>query len=220
VLEKTKSDFQDILFIDTVDFGRCLLIDDVVQTAETDHEVYDKAILQSLRKEDKNILILGGGDGYVSEMALKINPDLKIKVIELDAKVVDGCEKYLDQKIFKDPRVELHIEDAFKYLKDCAERGENFDGVVCDLTDEPIREEELKNFKDFYERIAALSNGAISEGGWFSVQAGAAKVTGEHMDAVSILEKILENDFENITRKDVLIPSFGEENAFLYGRKK
>lgn len=220
ILEKTKSDFQDILFIDTVEFGRCLLIDDVMQTAETDHDVYDRAILNSLRKTDKKILILGGGDGYVSEMALKINPDLEIKVIELDAKVVEGCEKHLGQKVFKDKRVDLHIEDAFKYLKDCAEKGETFDGVVCDLTDEPVREEELKNFQSFYERILDLSGGAISKNGWFSMQAGAYKVSGEHMDAVSILEKIIEKSFKDISRQDVMIPSFGEKNAFLYGRKK
>ncbi len=220
VLEKIKSDFQDILFLDTVDFGRCLLIDDVVQTAETDHEIYDKSILSLLRKEDKKILILGGGDGYVSQMALKINPDLEIKVIELDAKVVSGCEKYLGQQVFQDKRVELHIEDAFKYLKECSERGEVFDGVVCDLTDEPVREEELKNFQDFYGRILTLSAGVISDGGWVSLQAGAAKVTAEHMDAVSLLGEIVARNFKDVFRKDVLIPSFGEENAFLFARKR
>ncbi len=220
VLGEMKSVFQDISFLDAVDFGRCLLIDGIMQTAETDHNVYDETILSLLKETDRKIIILGGGDGYVAEMALKLNPKLEIRVIELDEKVVSGCNQFLDQNIFEDKRVNLLIEDAFKYLKERADRGEIYDGVVCDLTDEPVREEELKNFQDFYGRILALSANVISEKGWVSMQAGAAKVTAEHMDAVALLTEIVEKDFVNVSRKDVMIPSFGEENAFLFASKR
>ena len=33
-----------------------------------------------MSEDDKEILILGGGDGYVAETALKINPKLKISL--------------------------------------------------------------------------------------------------------------------------------------------
>lgn len=219
VIGKIKSDFQDILFLDTSNFKRCLVIDGIMQTAETDHEVYDNAILKKLRKADKKILILGGGDGYVAEMALRINPSLKIKVIELDVEVVKGCEKYLEQKIFKDPRVQLYIEDAFHYLKNTINKNGKFDGIICDLTDEPIRKRDQKDFRKFYKEVISLSEDALNDNGWISLQAGASRVTPEHMDAVSILEKILKKSFKDISRKDEMIPSFGEKNAFLYARK-
>ena len=191
-----------------------------MQTAEADHEIYDKAILKSLCGKDKNLLILGGGDGYVAEMALKLNPNLKIKIIDLDVEVVKGSEKYLDQKIFKDKRVHLYIEDAFNYLKNTAKHNGKFDGIVCDLTDEPIRKKDQKNFSKFYEEILDLSKDVLCENGWISLQAGASKVTSGHINAVSIIEKILEKYFKNISRRDIMISSFGEKNAFLYGKKK
>jgi hypothetical protein len=52
------------------------------------------------------------------------------------------------------------------------------------------------------------------------MQAGASKVTDKHIDMTVILKKILSaSKFKGIYRKDVMIPSFGEENAFLFGRK-
>jgi spermidine synthase len=220
IIGKTKSDFQDILFLDTDEFGRCLVIDGIMQTAEKDHDIYDKTILKNLSKKNKNILILGGGDGYVAEMALKINSDLKIKVVDLDIEVVKGCEKHLDQKIFKNKKVHLYIEDAFNYLKNTAKHNGKFDGVICDLTDEPIRKKDQKNFSKFYEEIISLSRNVLTENGWISLQAGASKVTSGHIDAVSIIKNILEKDFKNVSQVDAMIPSFGEKNAFLYANKK
>lgn len=220
VIDGVKSDYQDVLFVDTEEFGKCLVIDGIMQTAESDHEVYDRAILGRISDDDKNIMILGGGDGYVAETALKINPDLKVSVIDIDAEVVKGCEKYLCQGIFKDPRVKLCIDDVFRYLKDISGDGITVDGVVADLTDEPSRDESISDFKKFYSEVFSLAKNVLKDGGWISMQAGASKVTGDHVDAASILKEVLEEcGFKDISRRDVMIPSFGEENAFLFAKK-
>lgn len=220
IIGKIKSDFQDILFLDTLDFGRCLVINGIIQTSDKDHAIYDKAILKPLKKKDRRLLILGGGDGYVAELALKLNPNLKIHIVDLDMEVIKGCERYLNQKIFKDKRVCVHIEDASFYLKKTAKDADKFDGIVCDLTDEPSNKNNQKDFSKFYEETISLSNIVLKKHGWISMQAGASKTVFEHLDAVSILSKILDKRFINVTRKDVLIPSFGEKNAFLYAKKK
>lgn len=219
IIGKIKSNFQDILFINTNKFGRCLIINGIMQTAETDHKIYDKAILRKIRKTDKKILILGGGDGYVAEMALKINPNLEIKVIDLDVEVVKGCAKYLDQKIFKNPKVQIYIEDAFHYLKSTIKRNGKFDGIICDLTDEPIRKKDQKDFRKFYEEIISLSQNALNNNGWISLQAGAAEISSGHINAASLLGNILKKHFKRIARFDIMIPSFGEKNSFLYAKK-
>lgn len=220
LIDGVRSDFQDVFFVCTKEFGKCLLIDGIMQTAESDHEIYDKAILAELDEKDKKVLVLGGGDGYVAEAALEINPSLKVNVVDIDAEVVKGCEKFLGQKVFKNPKVKLCIEDVFEYLKDIAGKKERFDGIVIDLTDEPARGEELKDFKRFYDEILSLAKGALKDGGWVSMQAGASKVTPKHVNAVSILKKaLLKSGFKDISKKDFLIPSYGEKNAFLYARK-
>lgn len=215
---KETSTDQKTIVVDSVDYGRCLIIDDVMQTAEFDHEIYDKEILKFLRKSDKNILILGGGDGYVAEMALKKNSALKVEVVDLDVEVVKCAEKYLDQKIFGDKRVKLFIGDAMHFLKVTKQK---YDGIVCDLTDTPIgTKKEEKEFKKFFEKIISFSESKLKKGGWMSIQSGATSVTDGFVDESRIIEKILKgNNLKNISRSDIYIPSYGESCAFLFGEK-
>jgi len=221
-IEKISSHFQEIEIIDTPKFGKCLVIDGLVQTGETDHELYDRTILKLLSKEDKQVFILGGGDGYVAEMGLKINPNARFTVVELDIDVVKACEKHLGQKVFYHPNVKLMAGDALHFLKVHEELDfPKVDGLVCDLTDNPVggRENE-EQFRGFYENILLLASKIIRPGGWISVQAGASKVTGEYLNAVEILEKIMKQHFAEVTREDVMIPSYSESEAFLYGKNK
>lgn len=221
ILYKAKSDFQEVLIADTVDYGRCLILDGIMQCAEKDHDIYDKEILKMLKKSDKNILILGGGDGYVAERALKVNPKLKVRIFELDAEVVHGSNKYLNQKIFYNKNVELYIGDALHYLKVSNGRdADKFDGLVCDFTGEPVIKHEKKKFENFYKQIIKLSKKVLKNGGWIAVQAGDSDVEKKYIDGASILEGLLKKEFKNVFRSDVSIPSYGENDAFLFGRKR
>lgn len=217
------SGFQKILFVDSSDFGKCLFIDGITQCSEKDHDLYDREILKMLGEEDKNILVLGGGDGYVAEMALKVNPKVNVRVIDLDVEVVKNCEKYLDQKIFKNKQVKLYIEDALHHLRVLIKKNKiKLDGIVFDLTDEPVRKKDnnaKKSFMKFYEELVNISHEALKEGGWVSMQAGASKVIPKYNDAVATLGKLLKKKFKKVERTDIMIPSFGEKNAFLFGRK-
>jgi len=217
------SGFQKILLVDSINFGKCLFIDGITQCSEKDHDLYDREILKILDKKDKHILVLGGGDGYVAEMAHKINPELNIRVIDLDVEVVKSCEKYLGQKIFKNKKVKLYIEDALHHLRVLIKKNKiKLDGIVFDLTDEPVRKKD-KNAKEsfikFYEELIDISHKALKENGWISMQAGASKVVLKYNDTVATLSKLLKKKFKKVERTDIMIPSFGEKNAFLFGRK-
>jgi spermidine synthase len=220
ILFEKESHFQKIVIADTEDFGKCLVLDDIMQCAEKDHDLYDKEMLSKLRKTDKNILILGGGDGYVAERALKLNPKLKVRMFELDAEVVFGSKEYLGQKVFDHKNLELYIGDALHYLKMSNGRdAEKFDGLVCDFTGEPITKEEKKKFESFYKQVIRLSKKVIKKGGWIAVQAGDSDVEEKYIDGAGILEDLLKKEFINVTRSDISIPSYGENDAFLFGEK-
>ncbi|MFA6383228.1 MAG: adenosylmethionine decarboxylase [Parcubacteria group bacterium] len=217
VLHEVQSDFQKIVIADTKEYGKCLIIDDVMQTAETDHEIYDSEMLRQMKKTDKNILILGGGDGYVAQIALRNNPKLNIDIIDLDIEVVKSAQKFLNQVVFDDKKVNLSIGDALHFLK----VGDKlYDGIACDLTDTPIgTKKEAIEFKKFFEKILALSKNRLRNGGWVSVQSGASCTAEGFIDEAAIIEKILQVNFTDITRSDVFIPSYGESCAFLFGKK-
>jgi len=217
VLHENQSDFQKIVIADTKEYGKCLIIDDVMQTAETDHEIYDREMLKPMKKTDKNILILGGGDGYVAQMALQKNHKINIDIIDLDVDVVKSAQKFLDQDVFDNKKVNLSIGDALHFLK----VGDKiYDGIACDLTDTPIgTKKEAMEFKKFFEKILTFSKNRLKSGGWVSVQGGASSTAESFIDEVAIIEKILQDNFTNITRRDVFIPSYGESCAFLFGKK-
>lgn len=218
-----KSAFQNIVIVDAAKYGRCMAIDGLMQTSELDHHIYDNALLEPLRPEDREILILGGGDGYVAETALAQHPKLKAHIIDLDQAVVDASKKYLNQKIFSHKNVDLNIGDACTYMEILAAQGDKkFDGIAIDLTDNPIGTGEgRKQMKSFYKKILTLAYDLLEDGGWVSMQAGAAKVKGrKYVDSVKMLTPLVEDVFGNVNRKDVLIPSFSEKNAFLYAVKE
>lgn len=221
ILHKEKSDFQEILIVDSKDYGRCLIIDGVMQCAESDHIIYDQELLKPLKKMDKKILILGGGDGYVAQTALKKNPDLNIRIVDLDLAVIKSCRLNMDQKIFEDFRVKLSVEDAFHYLKNTANKiNGKFDGIVCDLTDAPIGRKAKRDFEKFYSDIIGFSLQLLNKGGWISIQAGASKNTSHYIDTVKIIEEMLKRHFKNVKRSDIFVPSYGESCAFLFGEKQ
>jgi len=215
LIHKAKTAYQNIAIYDTEEFGRCLLLDDVIQCSEKDHESYDRALLKRLRPTDKRLLILGGGDGYTAEMALKLNPEIEITVVDLDAGVVDACRQHLGQKVFEDPRLKLVTADAFHFMKQ-ADNGK-YDGVVCDLTDFPVGYNDGK-FREFYASVFPLSKKVLKDGGWIGVYAGSRDaVFNRGMPIASALEEMLTGFFDRTERQEVLIPSFGEPVCFLYG---
>lgn len=221
ILFKKKSGFQEILIADLKEFGKCLILDGIMQCAEKDHEIYDREMLKMLKKSDKNILILGGGDGFVSKMALKLNPKLKVRLVELDIEVVKACEKKLNSGLSKNKKVNLYIEDVFHFLKFTVHRvGGKADGIVCDLTDAPIGRKNKKDFEKFYSDIIKFSFSHLRTGGWMSIQAGASENTSHYIDAVEIIRKMLKKYFTKVERSDIFIPSYGEKCAFLFGKKE
>lgn len=218
ILHKADSGFQKIVIADTKEYGKCLIIDGVMQTAESDHEMYDKELLKPLKKEDKNVLILGGGDGYVAQMALKKNSKLHVDIVDLDIEVIQSAEKFLDQKVFKNKRAKLFVGDALHFLK---VGNEAFNGIICDLTDAPIgTKKEAIEFEKFFDEIISLSKKRLKKGGWISIQSGASKAINGYINEVAIIEKILKKDFKKISRSDIFIPSYGESCAFLFAEKE
>ncbi len=216
VLVEVESEFQNISLVDTKRFGKCLVIDGIVQTSETDHHIYDGEMLKKMKAEDQNILILGGGDGYIAERAIADNSQVKVDVADLDIEVVRSCEQYLGQDVFNDERVKLYIGDALHFMKMSDKK---YDGVVCDLTDAPIGRKEKAEFVKFFEEVISLAAKNLKDGGWISIQSGASAVSGNYIDAVNVVDGILRKHFKAVERSDIHIPSYGESCAFLFGGK-
>ena len=220
-LAEIRSPFQKIQVLDLEDFGKTLLIDGITQVSETDTDLYDEAITEELDQSDEQILVLGGGDGFVAGKILEKNPKATVTVVELDPEVVYCARTYFDQgHIFDHPRVQLVIGDAMQFLKASAQSGRTYDGIVLDLTDNPVGGgKALTRLESFYTKLIKLSLPLLKKGGWMSSQAGVAKAERPLVTTYEVLQPLFEKSLTATREKEVLIPSFLEENVFLYGRK-
>lgn len=211
-----RTPFQHVLIGDSPEFGRCLVIDDVMQMSTSDHELYDSTLLRELRKEDRRVLILGGGDGFVAKKIISLNPEAEVQVVDLDIEVIKAVEEYFDQNVFRSGNARLLIGDALHFMK--IQRGP-FDGIICDLTDSPVGANEQSKYEHFYDEIFQKAAKLLNEGGWISVQSGASEVSEGFIDQVNLMESLLRQYFPEVQREDVLIPSYGEPCAFLFSKK-
>ncbi len=210
------SRYQHIAVYDTEEFGRCLFLDGVIQSSDRDHELYDREILKKLRPSDRDILVLGGGDGFIAKEALKLNPEVKVTIVDLDDSVVHVCEKYLLQEPLKKAGIEVVIRDALDYIRNVED--ESLDGIISDLTDFPVGYD--RKMGELFSNIFELATRKLRAGGWISLYGGVkGLVDDEGHEVIDLLSEGLRQYFSCTEYSEVFIPSFGEPCYFLYGLK-
>lgn len=214
-LYRHRSAWQEIAVYDTPDFGRMLVIDGFVQATEFDHALYDAALIQSMPSDGTpTVLVLGGGDGFVTQAVLTRNSAACLQVVDIDAEVVETAKKWFAQTVFADARVSLHLGDARNYLSTVP--SSTVDAVLIDLTDNPpCSAFDPKAWRTFYEKLFADASRVLVPGGHVAVQAGAATAVAGTHDSALALRRIAVNAFSEVTEHAVFIPSFGEACVFL-----
>jgi spermidine synthase len=159
VLYQGRSDYQSIRVLDTVPFGRALILDGVLQTTEMDEFIYHEMIVHPLLislAQPKRVLIIGGGDGGCLRRALE-HPLAEVVQVELDRAVVETCRRYLPRVsggAFDDPRLQLVFADGYEFVEKAREP---FDAVIVDLTDPFPPGPSLRLFTaEFYQLVRRI----------------------------------------------------------------
>ena len=133
-----QSEYQSIEVIKTRSFGTCLVLDGKIQSSEADEFVYHQSLVQPAmitHPNPRRVLIAGGGEGATLREVLRHNSVEKATMVDLDEKVVSICKQYLPSfsaGAFDDPRTELIVGDARKYVE---ESSQTFDVIIIDLPD-------------------------------------------------------------------------------------
>ena len=101
---------------------------------EKSHYAMVDVPIKLLNTPPKNILILGGGDGYPAMRALK-QPNVYVKNVEIDDTLINFVKtnpvmRKLTQDAFNDPKLDLTAMDAYKYIY---EEKRKFDIIVYDI---------------------------------------------------------------------------------------
>jgi len=135
---KKQTQYQELIIVDTPQYGRMLVLDGVCQSSTSDEFLYHEPLVQIpmiLHGKPQTVLILGGGEGATMREALRWKTVQKVVMVDIDAEVVKACKEHmpqLHQGSFDDPRSEVIIDDALKYVRKARAC---FDVIISDLTD-------------------------------------------------------------------------------------
>jgi spermidine synthase len=137
-LAKRRTKYQTLQLIDTDEFGKVLLIDNITQVADRcDREYHEPMVHPALcaHRRPETVLVIGGGDGGILRETLKYPSVKHVDLAELDGGVIEFSKKYLPKinaGAFRDGRVRCHVTDGRRFTE---EHPKAFDVVVMDMTD-------------------------------------------------------------------------------------
>ncbi|SJZ33881.1 polyamine aminopropyltransferase [Garciella nitratireducens] len=159
--------YQEIALIQTLQFGRMLVLDGTVQTTENDEFIYHEMITHVplfTHPFPKNILVVGGGDGGAVREIVKHPSVQKVTLVEIDGKVIEVSKNFLPtiSCALENPKVEVLVEDGIQYVK---KHKNKFDVILIDSTD-PIGAAVGLFSKEFYKAIYE----SLKEDGLFVAQ--------------------------------------------------
>lgn len=155
VLHQETTPYQDLKIVDTLQWGRALILDDCVQTTETEEFIYHEMmahVLLNAHPRPRRVLVVGGGDGGVVREVIKYPQVERVDLVEIDNQVVEACRKYLPGIAcgLEDPRVKVNIMDGVLFVAGAADA--SYDVVIVDSSD-PLGPAEVLFNESFYKEL-------------------------------------------------------------------
>jgi spermidine synthase len=180
VLFDSETEHQHLIIFETLEFGRVMMLDGIVQLTTRDEFVYHEMMAHVplfAHGRAKKVLIVGGGDGGVLREVLR-HPEVKSATLcEIDSGVIELCRAHFPEisaGAYDDRRTKIVIADGTKFV---AETDERFDVIMVDSTD-PIGPGAVLFTKDFYaycRRALAKGGVLVTQNGLPFLQAGELK---------------------------------------------
>lgn len=141
IVWKTQSPYQSLVVTrDPRGNDLRLYIDGHLQFAQSDEHRYHEALVHPVMNfegDRSRVLVLGGGDGLAVRELLKYEDITRIDLVDLDPEIIRLAKEFpamvrMNGDSLSDPRVHVHTEDAFVYIRsaECC-----FDRVIIDMPD-------------------------------------------------------------------------------------
>ncbi len=212
-LKSLKTKYQQIEVADTDIFGRILILDGKIQSAESDEYIYHEALVQPamlLNPAPRRVLVIGGGEGATLREVLKHSLVEELVMVDLDQQVVDICRELLPswhQGSFEDQRLKLFYMDARDFLES---KEQLFDVIISDVP-EPV--ESGPALKLFTRQYFELVKKRLAPQGLLALQAGDYGLP--FIDAHSSIYNTIRQVMPFVQSYRAFVPSFNTEWGFI-----
>jgi spermidine synthase len=215
VARKTK--FQQMEIMETLSYGKCLVLDGRIQSSQADEFIYHESLVHPgllVHPRPARAMVIGGGEGATVREILRYKTVTDCLMVDIDGEVVEECRRHLPEMhrgAFDDPRTRLLHEDARAYLERTSER---FDLIVIDLV-EPLEEGPacLLFTKEFY----SLVRDRLTDQGAITMQAGMTKVN--EIFFYGAIYRTLQEVFPVVAPYQSFISCFGTPWGFMVATK-
>lgn len=202
-LYRGKTKFQSMEIFKSGTFGTLLFLDGKIQISEGDENRYHQYLVSApilAHKKPESLLIIGGGDCFSIEEAVKFKGLKRIVMVEIDKGVVDFCRRHYPaiRRCLKDPRVEIYYEDARAWME---REAQSFDVLIVDLT-EPHGPSKMLYTKEYYR----LCRKRLKSGGLLSIHTDNYFLFPE---SFATIYKTLTSVFPHVGTARVDMPCFG-----------
>lgn len=204
--------FQQVEIADTPFFGRILILDGKIQSAENDEYIYHDALVHPamlIHPQPRRVMIIGGGEGATLREILRHPSVESVVMVDIDEEVVTLCKEYLPgwhRGSFDDPRVELLHMDARLYLE---ENDHRFDVIISDIP-EPLEEGPARRL--FTRQFYTLVRERLLQGGILSLQAG--DFSRPFIDAHIAVYNTIRQVMPDVCSYRAYVPSFNTDWSF------
>ena len=159
ILIKKTSKYQEIIVFENEYYGKALMLDGCWMTSLKDEKYYHECLVHpalSSIEEKSNVLIIGGGDGGTVRECVKYSQISKIDLVEIDEEVIKISKKFLKEiggEAWNDKRLEIHVDDGFKWVKKT--RDDFYNVIFIDCSD-PSEFSNLLFSASFYEECKRI----------------------------------------------------------------
>jgi len=122
IIYSGETDYQRVLVADSLNYGRILVLDGELQSAEVDEELYHEVLVQPamiLHPNPRRILIVGGGEGASLREVLRHKSVETVTMVDLDPKIIELAKEHLGlwhRGSFDDPRLNLVIAEGRQFI--------------------------------------------------------------------------------------------------------
>lgn len=209
-----KTRYQLVEIFDTYEYGRMVVLDGMIQSAESDEALYHELLVHPAmlaHPRPQRVLVLGAGEGATVREVLKHPSVEKVTMIDIDREFVDLCKRYLTKwhrGVFKDERVELIYDDAYAHLRKGKDR---YDLVIGDISDPSEKGPSRSVYAaEFYTLVKKV----LEADGIFVTHATAVHYVRKESHARDMVEN-LRGLFPRVEPYYEYIPSFGSLWCFV-----
>jgi spermidine synthase len=206
-----RTEFQAFEIFENRLWGRMLILDGRLQSAEIDEFIYHEALVQPAmlaHPDPRRVLVMGGGEGATLREVLRHPGVNRALMVDIDGELVGLCQEWLPTfhaGAFDDPRTELVFADGRNWL--AAQPDGSLDVIILDLP-EPL--EAGPALQLFTREMYELARSKLAADGVVAVQSGSAGLHGHLMPDINATLRAV---FPQVVAYTAFIPSFMD----LYG---